>query len=84
MRELSLEESKQVFDRIGTAECGLRHLPYSNLRKTAHHRFGCLRLWPKLKVFRGKKTAWEDFKWRPLVSFKKHRWKRVLALLSQF
>ena len=84
MRRLSGPEAKAVFNRIGTAGCGLRHLPFSNLRKTAHHRFGCLRLWPKLKVFRHGKPLWEDFKWRPLVSFKRHRWKRVLGLLSQF
>ncbi len=86
MKRLTKHEAKEVFDRIGTAACGLKHLVYSNLKKTKFHRFGVLRLWPKFKSFKGNegsKPRWSDMKWRPLVSYKKHRWRKVLALLSR-
>ena len=83
MNELSIDEAKRVYDEIGTAATGLRHLPYSSLRKTESHRFGCLRLWPKLKNFKDT-IKLDTLKYRPLVSYERHRWRRVLSLLSQF
>ena len=83
MKHLSLDEEQVIYDEIGIAANHLRHLPFAGLRKTATHQFGCLRLWPKLKSFR-EEVSWETLQFRPLVSFRKHQWRRVLALLSKW
>ena len=37
------------------------------------------------KVFRDKEgPGWSNFKWRPLVSYRNHRWKKLLSMLSRF
>jgi hypothetical protein len=82
MEELSQEKETDIYDRIGWLGNSLNYLPFARLRSAKFHRFGALRLWPKKKVFFNK-PKWEDFKYRPLVSFQKHRWKRLFALLFQ-
>ena len=74
----------KIFEKIGTAASVLRHLPYCGL-KAKKHRFGCLRAWIKYKSFAewdGKK--WTDLKFRPLVSYKSHRWKKLFTMVSRF
>ncbi len=83
MKELSTDETQKVYDEIGIAANGLDHLPFAQLRKTKHHEFGMLRLWPKQKTFL-QESRWNEYKWRPLVSFRKHRWRRVLSLFSRW
>ncbi len=83
MEELDAEQTERIFDRIGTAAQGLFYLPYVSLKKTCKHEFGCLRLWPKLKSFKEEKNI-DDYKWRPLVSYRKHKWRKLLSLLSKF
>ncbi len=62
---------------------GLFHLPFCELRGRGAHEFGCLRLWIKKKSF-ADLTTWEELKWRPLVSFRKHRWRKLFSLLSRW
>ena len=83
MDELPQEEAERIFDQIGIAANHLNHLPFAQLRKTHYHEFGRLRLWPKLKSFRNP-PSWEEMSYRPLVSYRRHRWRKLLAFLSQF
>ena len=88
MDTLSPEEVSRIFEVIGRLGNGLKHLPYAALPKASCHEFGVLRLWCKLKSFKVDEgvvpLSWSAFKWRPLVSFRKHRWRRVFSLLSRF
>ena len=83
MDELTVQEVNDVFEVIGRLGNQLRHLPFSRLRSTREHRFGRLKLWPKKKIFY-ERANWDNFRYRPLVSFVHHRWRRVFALLSQW
>ena len=60
----------------------LKHLPYSKLKKGGHV-MGCLRGWIKYKSLVDPQ-CWDELKWRPLVSYRNHRWRRVLSLVSQW
>jgi len=83
---------KSGWRRVSEAEVGrfgeeffkfgatLEHLPFSNLRRGEHHRFGSLVLWPKLKTMGA--NSWAKIKLRPLVAYCKHHWKRLLSLAS--
>jgi hypothetical protein len=83
MKKLSGIETSSIFNEIGIIGNQLSHLPFASLRRTSTHEFGVLRHWPKMK---SAKTSAEfaDYKWRPLVSFRKHRWRKVLALVSKW
>jgi len=58
----------------------LLHLPYCNLRRAHRHRFGALSLWLKIKCLSPRPGSWQQLKFRPLVSYKQHHWRRLLIL----
>ena len=60
---------------IPTAAVGFHHLPFCELERGARE-FGALRHWVKMK-------SWDDLKYRPVVSFKKQRWRKLWSLLSR-
>lgn len=83
MDQLSVKDAKGILEAVGSLGNGLRYLPFAQLRATHQHRFGSLRLWPKFKNFL-EQPSWDTFRWRPLVSFEHHRWRRLFSLLSRF
>ncbi len=84
LREVSDAEIFRILEGIGRLGSSLTHLPYCELRRTNEHRFGCLRLWPKFKNFGEEDLEWSAVKWRPLASFRQHKWRRLFSLVSQF
>ena len=68
---------------IPTLGACLSHLPYSRLRAAHTHKFGVLRAYLKSKSFYDLQS-WIDCRWRPLVSYRQHRWRILLGLLSRF
>jgi hypothetical protein len=83
MEDVPTNMINRVFARIGAAGQTLRHLPFAALRGAATHKFGCLRGWVKKKSFT-EEMSWSTLKWRPLVSFREHRWRKLLSLLSRY
>ena len=91
IREMGLEEVTggeltRAFEGIGRMGSSLGYLPFCKLRGKGKHEFGCLRLWVKFKNFQipEEERRWEDLAWRPLVSFRGHRWRVLFSLLSKF
>ncbi len=72
-----------INDSVPTLGARLAHLPYSRLRAAGTHRFGVLRAYLKSKSFYDLQT-WTACRWRPLVSYRQHRWRVLLGLLSRF
>lgn len=60
--------------------CGsvFKHLLYAGLRKGDEHKAGWIKYWPKLKGL-GAET-WDELRFRPLSSYFKFRWKRLLTI----
>ena len=61
----------------------LHCLPYCRFRRGHRHRFGSLSLHVKAKVLFPRVTEWSAMKFRPLVSYKQHHWKRLLRIACQ-
>ena len=59
-------------------------LPFCGLKKSEKHKFGILRLWFKSKNLKSSNLTWSSFKFRPLVSYYHHHWKRCYKLISMF
>ena len=83
MKVVDLEKLTRIFEEVSRRENTLRHLPFCQLRPKGKHRFGCLRGWVKKKSFM-ELEGWASLRWRPLVSFREHRWRRLFSLLSRF
>ena len=90
VRELGLEEVTgseltRTFERIGRLGSALGHLPFCKLQGKGKHEFWGLRLWVKFKNMQipEEERRWDDLAWRPLVSFRGHRWRTLFSLLSK-
>lgn len=90
LRDLTPEEGRRIqeyFYRLGET---LGHLPFGRLRSGAKHRFGAVRAWIKFKSVKQYPNPllcgdpWGELRWRPLVSYTQHHWKRVLGLAGRF
>lgn len=77
-------EEKRRWIALYFGEMGnlLRHLPFGGFQKKGHE-FGCLRLWLKYKNFKNKDRTWDTLGWRPLVSYRRHRYRRLFSLVSR-
>ena len=82
----------RVFHNVAVLGNGLHHFPFAELRGRRARKFGSLRLWIKKKSFDvwdkkedgGDEMKGEDLKWRPLVSFREHRWRKLLSMVSRW
>jgi hypothetical protein len=84
LRKVPEEKRCWMAKYYGKLGGGLHHQPFWNYRRHGHE-FGCLRLWFKYKNMKipVSERKWEDLGWRPLVSFTRHRYKRVLSMASR-
>ncbi len=83
MDDLDAEEIATINQDIPTIGARLGHLPFCKLRASKTHRFGALRAYLKAKSFESL-VDWGGLKWRPLISFRKHRWRVLLSMVSRF
>ena len=83
LQAVSSGEVSRILGGIGLLGGSSKHLPYCEIKRTNSHRFGCLRLWPKYEDFGVQNVWWADLKWRPLVSFRQHKWRRLFSMASQ-
>lgn len=81
---LTPEESIAAYENLLHAGDGFAHLPYSRLAPGRKHRYGVLRLWPKLKSLKAGVTRWADLKWRPLASYEQNRWSSLFRLAAKW
>ncbi len=73
----------KALEGIGRMAMALRYLPFCQCRKAKEHRYGCLRLWPKAKSVRNPKRSWKTLTFRPLVSYRQHRFRRLFSMVSR-
>ena len=85
LQEVTGTELTRAFEGLGRLGSSIGHLPFCRLRGKGQHESGCLRLWAKLKNFQvaEEERRWEDLAWRPLVSFRGHRWRILFSMLSK-
>jgi hypothetical protein len=83
LTEVQGAKLNRINENIGTLGSMLSYLPFCQLRPTSAHRFGAMRLWVKLKVFESEILGWNSLKWRPLVSYRQHKWRKLYAMTSR-
>lgn len=84
LETLTPDEAIQAYDHLLNAGEGFVHLPYPRLRPGRKHKYGVLRLWPKLKSLKAGVSRWEDLKWRPLASYEQNRWSSLFRLTAKW
>lgn len=91
---------QDVWKRFVVWGQGLHPLPFCNLKSAKKHRFGTLRLGPKVSsiqqdqlvlpgeapgpVANGEPYTWLSLRWRPLVAYSSHHWRKLLTLLCRW
>ena len=83
LEELDEEARRSAYAEIGSLGTGLEHLPFCHLKHTSTHEYGTLRLWIKLKNFQNL-PEWTEMRYRPLISYRRHRWRRAFSMLSRY
>ena len=85
MIELTAKQSEERSDLIGRLAGELEELPFTNLRRGERHRFGAIKGWVKMKTFaNGYPTEWAQVKWRPISSYARHRWGKLLGMAGKW
>ncbi len=83
LRKVSVEEVIRIYAGFFRLGEGLRHLPFLGLEHSSKHKFGAVRHCPKWKSIQSIPGRWEDVKWRPLVSYQHHHWRRPLSMVGR-
>ena len=83
MEELDEDAIMKTYAEIGSLGAELRHLPFCNLAHRSTHQYGTLRPWIKFKNFKDL-PEWDEMRYRPLISYQRHRWRRLFSLLSRW
>lgn len=80
MVPLTPTQLDEIWHDIYNVKARFAHLPFCNLQKAGSHRFGTLRLWPKLKSLKAGVDPWDLIKWRPLASYFLHRLSKLFRI----
>jgi len=83
MEPLNPLEVENIHHRIYRQGERFHRLPYCRLRKSVSHMFAILKAWPKFKSLKEFPSKIEDIKWRPIMGYANHHWKRLLSMLGK-
>lgn len=84
LEPLGPQDAIDAYNHLLNAGAHFKHLPYARLRQGRKHRYGVLRLWPKLKSLKAGATTWAELKWRPLASYQQNRWSALFRLAAKW
>lgn len=82
--EMSVTEYDALLQRMFKLGSRFQTLVFSKLRRASAHRFGVLRIWPKLRSFKTVPADWQSIAYRPLVAYSRHFWRHSISFLGRF
>lgn len=84
LQPLSVEEYSSLLGRFFKRGTEIGELVFCHFRSAARHKFGLVRLWLKAKSIYSWPEDWESLLWRPLVSYARHWYAKLLSFLGGF